>query len=125
MKGRSHILSLKRVFAFIFALYLLNFSIDSKDAHPDHIAEDLSYNDIESLVEFALEVVLGIENAVEEHEENDQDDGSSFEFKKFYCNAILVTSSPIFNAKKLPFAALQRNIVISDFIDINSPPPEV
>jgi hypothetical protein len=58
------------------ALHIFNCSIDVRDAKPDYIAEDLSYNEIESIVELVLENVLGLENAVAEHEEHDTDDGS-------------------------------------------------
>jgi len=68
----------------LLALYTLNFSIDSRDAFPDGVAEDLAINDIESLYEFVLEGLAGIDNAVEEHEEHDQDGESAFNAKKIY-----------------------------------------
>lgn len=60
---------------------IFNYSIDVPDFYGDDIAEDLSFNDIESVSELFLEVVLGIENAVPEHDEDDQDDKSGFSKK--------------------------------------------
>lgn len=109
------------------AIYLFNFSIDSRDAHSDSVAEDLSVNDIESIYEFLSESVLGIENAVEEHDERDQDDGGSFEFKKFHLASLISSvqhkaGSYIFDlhvpTHKFPALAEQ-------FSEIDSPPPQV
>lgn len=51
--------------------YLLNISVDTADPHPNHIPEDLSINDQESIVELILEQILGYENAIEEYDDND------------------------------------------------------
>jgi hypothetical protein len=61
---------------------MFNYSIDAPDLYGDDISEDLSYNDIESITELVLEVFIGIENAVPEHDEDDSEDGSNFS-KKF------------------------------------------
>lgn len=64
------------------ALHILNCSIDTPDAQPDSIPENLSYNDIESISELVLEQMLGFENAIAEHDEHDTEDGGSFEIAK-------------------------------------------
>lgn len=64
-----------------FSLLIFNYSVDVPDQYTDYVAEDLSYNDIESISEFFLEVVLGIDNAVPEHDEDDSDDQSGFSKK--------------------------------------------
>lgn len=64
------------------ALFIFNFSIDTPDVFGDEVAEDLSYNDIESITELILEDVLGIYNACPEHDENDLEDEGGF-CKKF------------------------------------------
>jgi hypothetical protein len=61
------------------ALHILNYSVDTPDAQPDYIPEDLTYNDMESILEVLLENVFGIQNAIAEHDENDT---GSFEIKK-------------------------------------------
>jgi len=64
------------------AVYIFNFSVDAPDAQPDYVSEDLSYNDMESVVEILLEQVLGFENAIAEHDEKDTEDGNSFDIKR-------------------------------------------
>lgn len=69
------------------ALIILNCSVDNPDAQPDCVAEDLSFNDMESIVEIVLEEGIGIKNAIPEHDEPD-DEGSNSTVKKtidFYC----------------------------------------
>ena len=70
-----------KYFWIFLAILLFNYSIDIPDLHSDEITEDLSTNDIESVSELFLEVVLGIENAVPEHDEDDSDDKSGFSKK--------------------------------------------
>jgi hypothetical protein len=71
-----------RLLWLFMALHILNFSVDSPDALPDYVPEDLTINDMESVVEIILEKVLNIENAIAEYDEKDTADGSSFEIKK-------------------------------------------
>ncbi len=52
-------------------LYLLNISVDATDPNPEHIPEDLSFNDQESIIEIVLEKVLGYEGAIKEYDDND------------------------------------------------------
>ncbi|PKQ46158.1 hypothetical protein [Confluentibacter flavum] len=56
------------------ALYFLNISVDTVDPYPNYIAEDLSFNDQESIVEIIVEQVLGFENAIEEHDDPDTEE---------------------------------------------------
>ncbi|KAB2805425.1 hypothetical protein [Phaeocystidibacter luteus] len=57
----------------LMGLYMLNLSVDSSDLYPNHIPEDLSINDQESIVEFFVETVLGFDEAIDEHDESDFD----------------------------------------------------
>jgi len=63
-----------RIFCFIFALHILNLSVDNPDFYPESIAENLNINDMESIAEIVLEQVLEIDNAVQEHDDNDNND---------------------------------------------------
>jgi hypothetical protein len=116
---------LNRFIAFAMALYLFNFSIDTRDAHPDHIAEDLSLNDIESIFEFSLECIIGIHNAVAEHDERDQDHGGSFDFNKiFYCCPVVKEqSAPAIFIQLLHLSIPVNEGLLSGSIEIHSPPP--
>ena len=93
------------------ALVILNFSIDAPDAYSDTVAEDLSFNDIESITEFVLEDVIGIYNAIPEHDENDyEDEGGgckkydfSFNQKVIYVCAsiyLIIKYKPYFDQKE-------------------------
>jgi hypothetical protein len=62
----------------LFSFFIFNYSIDVPDAHNDLSAEDLSYNDIESVSEFFIEIVLGIEDFVPENNDDDSDERTSF-----------------------------------------------
>lgn len=54
--------------------YLLNISVDTSDPQPDHIPEDLTINDQESIVEIIVEQILGYEDAIKEYDDNDTED---------------------------------------------------
>jgi hypothetical protein len=62
---------LMTIIATIVTLQILNISFDAVD--PNLGREDLSINDIESCVEFILEVVLDKTNAIEETDDQDED----------------------------------------------------
>lgn len=55
-------------------LYLLNISVDTTDPNPDHLSENLSINDQESIVEIVVEKVLGFEDAIAEYDDTDTED---------------------------------------------------
>jgi hypothetical protein len=126
MKSKKNRISLvSRAIAFLMAVYLFNFSIDSRDAHSDSVAEDLSYNDIESVYEFLTEGLLGVENAVEEHDERDQDDAGAFEFKKVY---FAITISKIQVSTTSYITKIYSGIDYCEPLairatEVNSPPP--
>ncbi|GAB4044564.1 hypothetical protein GCM10028774_64360 [Spirosoma jeollabukense] len=59
------------------ALYVLNFSVDPPDGHVRTTVygqeeENLSVNEMESVGEWILEHILGVTNAVPEHDESDE-----------------------------------------------------
>lgn len=96
-------------------IYLLNLSVDAPDAHQQHVSEDLSVNDMESMVELVLEKVLNIENAVPEHEEDDADGFSmikkSFDFYQQQTSEItqrLVVANPLKGLLALNHAFFQQ-----------------
>ncbi|MCC5945953.1 MAG: hypothetical protein JJT94_13560 [Bernardetiaceae bacterium] len=64
--------------SFLLALHILNFSLDVSDSlfygqplQHQIQTEDTSINEIESVMEFVLECVLDIEDAIPEHDEGD------------------------------------------------------
>lgn len=58
----------------LIGLHLLNISVDTADPNPEHIPEDLSINDQESIIEIVLEKVLGYEDAIKEYDDHDTED---------------------------------------------------
>jgi hypothetical protein len=123
MKVRGYIFT-RKFLAYFLALYLLNYSIDGRDAQPDHVAEDLTHNDIESILEFALESVLGIENAMQEHDEQDGENGHLVIHQVVYCQ-----QSPIPTAFDSDFVIVVHTFknpslqIPQNFLEIISPPP--
>lgn len=118
-------LILRKFFSLLLALYILNFSIDSPDSAPDHIAEDLSLNDIESFYEFFLEDIIGIENAVEEHDERDHEDGGALDFSKIFMTSqktYLFTGLCQNSRPAYPFTAASASI--ASYFDLDGPPPK-
>lgn len=67
----------------IFALHLLNISVDNVDPAPSFIPEDLSFNDQESIVEIFIEKILGFTDAMEEYDDNDSSTKSKSSIMKF------------------------------------------
>lgn len=124
---RKHIVF--RCFWLLMALHILNCSIDTPDAHPDFIPEDLAYNDIESISELVLEQMLGFENAIAEHDEHDTEDGGSFEIAKillYYQSSIEFSIKPVLNFPYSKSILLNyEDIFATQFHpEIVSPPPQ-
>lgn len=71
-----------RIMCLVIALNILNCSVDTPDAQPENVVEDLTVNDMESIVEVLLEEVVGIDNAIAEHDEPDDDNTGNFSIKK-------------------------------------------
>lgn len=58
----------------MIGLFMLNISVDAADPNPEHIPEDLSINDQESIIEIIVEKVLGYEDAFKEYDDRDTED---------------------------------------------------
>lgn len=118
-------ISLIRAVALALAIYVFNASIDSQDAHPDYVAEDLSYNDIESVYEFLMENVFDVENAVEEYDEHDSDHGGIFDFDEFYFEqkGICLADKGTPYLRDLNYNTFFLNKIVTCWAKINDPPP--
>jgi hypothetical protein len=73
--------NLLRILWFVIAVHLLNCSVDTPDPGPFNVAEDLSINDQESVVEVILEQFLNIEDAVSEFDEPGDENEAFFASK--------------------------------------------
>lgn len=110
------------------ALYMFNFSVDAPDWHPDYMPEDLTINDMESIVEIVLEKIAKIENAIPEHEEKDGEHKSLSTLKKaldlyqHYTLIRLIHRDVTVSSSKSPWQ--QERFAEQNRPEIFSPPPE-
>ncbi len=123
---REHILL--RFFWFLTAIQILNCSVDAPDVKPEHVAENLAYNEMESVIEIVLEKGLEIKNAIPEHDDNDNgDDGLALKknldsFSRYNIDPLPTREC---SASKRKF--LLNNDKFSDQFhpELVSPPPKV
>lgn len=119
---------LLKYFWFIMACIILNSSIDVPDIYEQFVPEDLTYNDIETIVELVLEDVLGIENAICEQDDVDADDGYNFSTKKVIDIYIFIELKQLFlitannNNNNESFGYIE-SFIIPFYPDILPPPP--
>ena len=110
------------------ALHILNFSIDSPDALPDDTPEDLRINDIESFSELLIERILGFDNFIAEHDEQDSEEGLSFQLDKIILfNQHSISSTGIYFITSIsypnPVPIFNENLHCQFSPRIISPPP--
>jgi len=118
---------LTKTFWGLMGLYLFNISVDTADPNPEHIPEDLSFNDQESIVEIILEQVLGFEDSIKEYDDHDTEDYQ----KKKSAKIDVLVQLHIDNKnllqgtgqKRVPFPYLKAQL-ISRFKEVDSPPPK-
>lgn len=122
-----HSIAVRFLWGFM-GLYFLNISVDTVDAFPNHISEDLSFNDQESIVEIVVEQVLGFDNAIEEHDDPDTENHTKK--SNFKIDFIPLAASeennrePISNVLKQICHHPNSNISVG-YHQLNNPPPEV
>ena len=89
-----------KIFWLAMALLIFNCSVDTPDPQPENVPEDLSYNDMESIVEIVLEQVLDIDNAIAEKDDPDTDGDNGLNLKRgldfSYHQSFIKT--PLFNS---------------------------
>lgn len=109
-------------------LYLLNISVDTADPNPEHIPEDLSFNDQESIIEIVVEKILGFEDAIKEYDDHDAEDHNKEKNVKIdllvhVSNTNNNSHNQLIKSKKL-YPDYEARLK-SGFIEIDSPPPKV
>lgn len=112
----------------LMGLYLLNISVDTADPDPEHITENLSINDQESIVEIVVEKILGYENAIKEYDDHDTEDHN----KKANVKIDLATHFIVDNALNQSFIEttsqkfLDYNTYVTNgFQKLDIPPPKI
>ncbi|TRX60590.1 hypothetical protein FNH22_05940 [Fulvivirga sp. M361] len=110
------------------ALYMLNICVDSPDALPNTVPEDLSYNDQESIIEIVLEKLLGCEDAIPELDDNDSNPHTTFKNHTAIDHFILPSFESIpkgnANAERSQGNSMYFLYTPSHYLEVYSPPPE-
>ncbi|QNF34222.1 hypothetical protein HUW51_16390 [Adhaeribacter swui] len=122
---RFHILF--RCFWLVLACHILNLSIDAPDNRPVSAAEDLTFNDVESVTELILENCLGMHNAVAEHDEPDDQGGTGSNFKKidfFYQLSTYLPPNAAYQLITRVCTIQTASFYLSKYLRVISPPPE-
>lgn len=107
---------------------MLNISVDTADPNPEHIPEDLTFNDQESIIEIIVEQVLGFENAIQEYDDHDTEDHNK---KKDVKVDYLVFTAKTNNTTTLQLLKTHNCYpnysarLTQGFKEIDSPPPKI
>ncbi|RYD83441.1 MAG: hypothetical protein EOP53_00825 [Sphingobacteriales bacterium] len=123
----SHI-KLLNIFWGLLALFMLNISIDVADATPASTAENLAFNEQESMIEFVLEEILGMEDAIPESEDNDATQNSFLKKNSLTdCFILSVVKGDMHHTAATRSTFFYRNdfYFSNSYIDIVSPPPDI
>lgn len=108
------------------AFHIFNISVDTADTNPDYVPEDLSFNDQESFVELLIEKIFGFENAIAEHDEEDEDSGAVELNKEFnaYSGSEQQISFISYYTGLLHNTPFSERTLPDFFGEINPPPPK-
>ena len=117
-----------KVFWGLLGIYLLNISVDTADPNPEHIPEDLSFNDQESIIEIVIEKIFGFENAIEEYDDHDTKDHNKKSNVKIDLGLCFFVdgnnSVSVFERKKQRYPDLDA-FLTNGFYQLDSPPPRI
>jgi hypothetical protein len=99
--------------------------VDMPDAQPEDIPEDLSINDMESVIEIVLEKCLNIEDAISEHDETG-DESETCEFVKEFqwCCVIPEIKFDLIVTEIKPVKVYKESLCFEYIKEINPPPPK-
>jgi hypothetical protein len=106
---------------------MFNISVDAPDGHTDAIKEDLSINEMESIVEIVLEQCFDIANAIPEHDEEDDNEANSIGkySLQFFCNSLqnsIEKSHHIIVSKKI--YSRDEYLLCDNHLEKDTPPPK-
>ncbi len=115
-----------KIICFLFALHILNVSVDPPDPEPEWVPEDLSVNEMESISEIICEQILHIDNAFPE--QDDQDNADHGSPAALLLAPLIVAHQPILNIIPVPNSFPINVKTFESFykqptLEILSPPP--
>ncbi len=116
---------IKKAILLLIGLQILNSSIDAPDVLPEWIPENLSYNEIESVTEWLVEIVFTNKNKLQEFDDQD-DNKKKNQLKKdkdYYHNQSNTFSFLIGGNYSLQYSEDEAYLNITG--NIHSPPPEL
>lgn len=120
-----------RLFCLLMALYVLNFSVDPPDGYVRKTIyceekEDLRVNEMESVGEWVLEKLLGIKNAVPEHDETpDESSQVTKAFVGWVAPGVPLSFllPPVATVTHPTLYAFCAPVFISHHAEVTAPPP--
>lgn len=111
------------------ALYLLNCSVDSPDAHSYYVDTNIYFNDQESIIEIVLEQILGYEDAIPESEDTDSEQHTGLKKAKhidhFIVSEITENKSTLIDNTQTAHLLHNHKDFLNPFLEIQAPPPKV
>lgn len=114
-----------RFFWGVFALFLLNVSIDSPDTYHQTVHEDLAFNDQETIIELVVEKILGYEDAFPEYDDTDSENEekkAGFKIEVISASDLALFSfvEAVNDSKEFPL--LKENL-LTGYAQFEGPPP--
>ena len=117
-----------RTLCFFMAAYILNISVDAPDVMANK-AEDLSFNDQESIVEIVIEKILNYDNLIKERDDNDSNDQSpvkkNLQFDYFVLHKVTTETSESQTQITKSTCFWKTKKAKLPYYKKSSPPPEV
>jgi len=115
-----------RYFWILLGLQILNMSVDPPDGHSDAVAENLSFNEMESIVEIVLENVLDIKGAISEQDESDDTSTELFKLPiiLYLNNSSFCNNIKYFDSSNKAYASFLVKFYFGNIDEVVSPPPE-
>jgi len=123
---REHILF--KSLWLLTALQILNCSVDAPDLKPEQVAENLKYNEMESVIEIVLEKGLEFKDAIPEHDDNDNgNDGLTLKKGLDLCSRYHSDASHLYDASatRVKFRLNNDRFANQFRPELDSPPPKV
>lgn len=121
-------IKINQILCFLLAAYLLNISVDAPDVLSNK-TEDLTFNDLESVIEIVVEKILDFENSIKELDDNDTEHQSPIKKNLQIDHYILQSNIPeslLHNPSfSDPVCLWKSQKVKSSFSENTYPPPEV
>lgn len=118
-----------KAFCCLMLLQIFNICIDPPDLYPEYIAEDLNYNEMESIVEIILEKCIALGDVITE---TDDDDTKQMIKNNTVTLIQLIPNNHSRELFEVIVESLYRSYILVEFdlpnqfkADLETPPPKV